>query len=231
MESVIEKLLVVQDLDVRIREIEQELKDIPARQDRERVRLASHKEALTRAQDAIKATQADIHRLDLEGKSFQEKINKLRQQQFDLKTNKEFQAMEHEIARIREQISGLEDRELELMDRLDRDRAEFAARDAEFKREEAAVLADVKVWDERAAVLAADLAKVRADRDGSAVGIDPDWMKHYDRVIVRRDRALVQLHDGVCGGCHMKLPPSVHHATRRHESMVICEYCGRLLYS
>lgn len=231
MESVIEKLLVVQDLDVRIREIEQELKDIPARKNRERTRLASHREALAKAQEAIKATQADLHRLELENKSCLEKINKLRQQQVDLKTNKEFQSMDHEISRIKEQISSLEDRELGLMDRLDRDRAEFAAKDAEFKREEAVVEGDVKVWDERAAALSADLAKVRADRKGSAAGIDADWMKHYEPVIARRDRALVQLRDGVCGGCHMKLPPSVHHATRRHAGKVVCEYCGRLLYS
>jgi catechol 2,3-dioxygenase-like lactoylglutathione lyase family enzyme len=65
-----------------------------------------------------------------------------------------------------------------------------------------------------------------------AQGIDPSWMAHYMRIIARRDRALAQLNDGICGGCHMKLPPSIHHATRRHDSnMVVCEYCGRLLYA
>ena len=49
-------------------------------------------------------------------------------------------------------------------------------------------------------------------------------------IFPRKDRALVALEDGVCGGCHMQLPPYVVHATKKHSSIVLCEYCGRILY-
>jgi hypothetical protein len=230
--NVIEQLLIVQDFDVRIRDIEQELKDIPARQDRERARLAAHKDALGQSQDKVKAEQAQIHALELEAKSLHERVNKLRQQQVDLKTNREFQTMESEIAAVKGQLAELDDKQLELMVRIDEARGEVALRQAELQREDLTVQADVTVWEGRAAELRAELAGLRADRTGAAQGLDPAWMAHYKRIMDRRDRALVQLHDGICGGCHMKLPPSIHHATRRHDAkMVVCEHCGRLLYA
>lgn len=230
--SNIERLLAVQDIDTRIREIEREMHDIPARQEQEQTRLNEHKEALEKAEGDLKLAQANVQKLELESESRHEKIGKLRQQQLELKTNKEFKAMEHEIAAIKEKISGLEDEELVLMENVELAKTDVKARSEALAEEAAAVAADVALLDERMGGLQDEIEDCRKRRDEAAVGIDEEWISYYDKVWERRkDGALVELVGGVCGGCHMKLPPAVQNATKRKDEMVRCEWCGRLLYS
>lgn len=230
--STIEKLLAVQDIDIRIREIEQEMHDIPARQEQEQTRLNEHKQALEKAEEDLKLAQANVHKLELESESRHEKIGKLRQQQMELKTNKEFKAMEHEIAAIKEKISGLEDEELVLMEQVELAKGDVKARSEALDEEASAVAADVAVLDERMGSLEGEIGDYRVRRDEAVVGLDNEWISYYDKVWARRkDGALVKLVGGVCGGCHMKLPPAVQNATKRKDEMVRCEWCGRLLYS
>lgn len=232
MSDLIEKLLVVQDIDIRIREIETELKDIPQRKQQELTRLNEHKDALQAAQDGLKKAQSEVNQLELETGSRKDKINKLRQQQFDLKTNEQFKIMDMEIDAVKADISKIEDRELVLMGEVELAREFVKNRSEALKEEEAAVEADIKVFDERAADLEQEVVVCRQQRDEAAEGLNAEWLSHYTRVMeYRKDRALVLLESGVCGGCHMTLPPSLHHATRRrNDEMVVCNYCGRLLY-
>ena len=231
--SVIEKLLVVQELDCRLRDIEQALKDIPARQQLEVSRLDEHKQSVHQGEERLKAAQADVHRIELEIETLRGKVMKLRQQQPELKTNKEFKAMETEIAGAEAEISKAEDRELVVMESVERARQELVVQHQDLKREEEAVQADVKQLTARAEELNRDLAKYRAERVIAASDVDANWLTHYDRVFQRRrDKALVPVDGGVCGGCHMKLTPTLSHASRRKDAvMVVCEFCGRLLYS
>jgi predicted nucleic acid-binding Zn-ribbon protein len=232
MSDLIDKLLTVQDIDVRIREIEKELEDIPARKEQELTRLHEHKDALAEAEEKLKAAQAEVNRLELETSSRNEKINKLRQQQFELKTNEQFKAMDAEIEGVKAEISKIEDQELALMDEVEEARKFVTEKSGALKEEEEAVETDIKVFDERASELEQEIESCRAEREEAAEGMNPEWMSYYVRVMEhRKDRALVPLESGVCGGCHMTLPPSLHHATRRRdEEMVVCNYCGRLLY-
>ena len=228
--SAIESILALQEVDCRIRKIEQELKDIPARQERERSRLDEHTREVAVGEDALKACQAELKELELEVESRQQKISKFRQQQLLIKTNREFKAMESEISAVEHEISGLEDKELVLMEKLETAQKELVAKQAALKEESAAVEADVKVWDERALTLKDELESRRVDRDRAAEGVDGEWLSQYNRIFKRRERALVPLQDGICSGCHMKQPPYIVHGTKRKDAMVMCGTCGCLLY-
>ena len=43
--------------------------------------------------------------------------------------------------------------------------------------------------------------------------------------------ALAPMHEGKCGGCHMKLIASTVVAVQSAREMARCENCGRILYS
>lgn len=226
----VEKLLVVQDFDCRIRAIQHELKDIPTRKDEERSRLHEHELAVKAAEERLKGRQVELKKTELEIEARREKISKLRQQQLGLKTNKEFQAMDSEIRGVEGEIGKIEDQQLLLMVEIDQEKASIRTLQEAVKTEETAVLADIQVLDKRAAELTAEKNNLQTQRDAAAVGIDPSWMARYERVFERKDRALVPVEDGVCGGCHMKLPPYVMHDAKKHLAMVTCEFCGRLVY-
>jgi len=229
--SVIDELLAVQERDLRILRIDKELEDIPARKENELTRLNEHKEALKAAEEALKLSQAKVKELELATSAKQEQIAKLRAQQLQLKTNREFKAMELEIKALEDAIRGVEDRELALMEEVESAVKDVAERRRDLEVEDAAVQEDITDLDERSATLASELEDERVAREVAASTVDSAWLGRYDSIFrSKQGNALVQVKNGVCGGCHMQLPPYVAHDARKQLAMVSCDFCGRLLY-
>jgi len=230
--STIEQLLEVQEHDLRMQRIEGELRDIPARKQRELERLQEHAAALKAAEDALQARQAELKQNELEVQSKKDKIAKLRTQQMDLKTNKEFKTMASEIETIEKSIRRDEDRELEIMETIEAARADVASRRVALDAEDAVVQEDIAVLDERIAGLDAELKTAQAARDKAKEGIDAGWLRRYEAILTskRGTAVLVSAEGGVCRGCHMALPPYQQHNARKRVEMVVCSYCGRMLY-
>jgi uncharacterized protein len=228
--SEIEKLLLVQEHDLKIRDIQKTLQDIPATKSAESDRLESHRQALKEAEERVKHAQADVKKLELDCEAGRERITKYRQQQMQLKTNKEFQTMESEITGVRQQIAQVEDRELSAMEALEKARAEADAKKTALDAEDVLVRKDVADLDERLGSLEKRLKDLKDMRAKVAVGVDPEWLRTYERILTRRDRAVVPLQQGMCGGCHMSQPPTIIHQARRRTTLVSCLQCGRLVY-
>ena len=227
--SIRERLLTVQEDDLRIRGMERELRDIPARQEQELSRLGEYRARVAEFEERLKAKQADIKKLDLESQSCREKIDKYRRQQLELKTNKEFKAMEAEIRSVEREIDGIENRELALMEDVEEARAEVRTWTTELNEAKAEADRMVQALGERVRGMEEDLREIKEKRAAAAKEVDPEWIDQYEQIFERKDNAFVSLTDGICGGCHMKLPPSVAHATKK-ENVVRCPYCQRMLY-
>ncbi|MGQ9662833.1 MAG: zinc ribbon domain-containing protein [Kiritimatiellia bacterium] len=225
-----EQLLTVQNLDAEIRSAEQELRDIPAHQKVHEERLAVFRQAIQELQEKLKKNQAAIKEQELEGQSKRDKIAKLRQQQMELKSNRDFKAMQAEIDAVAREITQIEDQELALMEQAERLRVELAEKQQQLAAEEKAVEHDKKELNRRAAEIQSRLTQVREERKRMASGIKETWLSRYELICSRKFPALVRIQDGVCGGCHMQLPPAVVHEARRRTSIVSCLHCGRLLY-
>ena len=153
--SIVQPLLVLQEIDTRIRALQQEARDIPLRKEQEKKRLTGAKTALTEAQAALKTAQSRVDDAELEVKSRREKINTLRGQQLTLKTNKEFAAMNLEIATIEGQIDTFEARQVVALDALVPARVRVSDCEKGLQEEKAVVDGYLKELDARLAVVAA----------------------------------------------------------------------------
>lgn len=229
--NVIEKLLAVQKHDCTIRELEKESRDVPKRKKDEQQRLKEHKEALAKAEEALKLKLAETKKFEIEGEARKEKISKLKTQQLEVKTNKEYSTIQSEIKTIQDGISKLEDEQLVVMEEVEKARNEVQQKKDALSEEEKAVLKDVELLDKRLLDIGRELAAIKEVRTAEARDVDGKWLTQYERIFSRKDKGLVQIEEGVCGGCHMALPPAVIHRAKRMDSnMVICDFCGRLLY-
>lgn len=228
--SVIDKLLILQEHDSRIRELEKEMKDIPARKEEEKSRLNSHKQALVESEEDLKKVQADLKQLELDGQALSEKVNKLRQQQLELKTNKEFRAMEEEIKAVLNETSVLEDKELSLMDEIEGATQNVEEKKVGIAKEESEIASDIKILDQRVAEASGQVKELQELRKAAVVDVDSDWLVRYEGIFAKKDRALVSIEDGVCGGCHMQLPRFIIHDAKKQKGIISCQFCGRMLY-
>jgi len=228
--SIVQPLLVLQEIDARIRALQQEARDIPLRKEQEKKRLTGAQEALSEAQKNLKAGQARVDEAELEVKARREKINTLRGQQINLKTNKEFAAMNLEIATIEGQIETQEARQVNALDALVPARATLSDCENRLQDDKSVVDGYLKELDTRLAIVQAELKQAEAERLEALKAVPPAFALTYSRLVQRRWPPVAALEGNACGGCHLTQPPSVAHVVRRNNSLVVCQMCGRILY-
>jgi predicted nucleic acid-binding Zn-ribbon protein len=225
-------LLDLQDVDGRIRDLQQEIRDIPQRKAQERERLNGAREALARAQAELKNAQLRVNEAELEVKARRDKIQSLKQNQCLLKTNKEFQMFNLEIAKIEGEIDSYEARQLAAMDDVIPVKHRVAAAEGKLKEDQSVVDGYVAELDGRLAAVQTELAAAEAERAVAAKKVPETFIRYYERLRVKRWPVVVGMNpdDCVCDGCHLKQPPSVGQMVRRNQGIVACQMCGRVLY-
>src|ERR1700743_3887098 len=127
----IEKLLVIQDRDRKIRALKQELKLAPL----ERKELDEKQADAVKKLEAVKlkAKEIEVERKKLENEvqAKRDSIAKFQTQKFQTRKNEEFQALNNEIKRYEGEIQTIEDRELDLMENLDKSKIQIAETEKE----------------------------------------------------------------------------------------------------
>lgn len=73
------------------------------------------------------------------------------------------------------------------------------------------------------------VSRLQEARQELARSIEPQLLKSYERLQRRYERAVVPIYRGVCLGCFMTLPTAHRQAVKSHESVKVCENCGRIL--
>lgn len=231
MATIVEQLNVLQERDGRIRRLARERADVPEHKKQIDSQLDRQRGLVAEAQEALKKQTSAAHNLDVEANARRERIKKLRDQQLQIKSNVEYKALEKEIGALEGEIRGLEDNELEIMERMEAARAALADAEKELKAQEQRVLEEAGLLEKRLKAIDGELAELQAERDRLAADVDPVWLQRYQRIMEKRgDHAMVPVTHDACGGCHMKLPPSVVHDSRRPDTMTVCNFCGRLLF-
>lgn len=231
MATTIDKLLVLQDRDRKIKQLTKESDDIPARRKLTESRLKEHREALVAAQEGVKKNAAAIKAVELDIETLRQRIYKLREQQTQIKSNEEYRAIEREVAGVEKQIRELEDREIVLMEETEGLRANVALMEQRLNVEDKGVQADNGVLEERLKNIRAEIASLREERARLVADIDPDWLSRYERTFRHTgDFALVPIEASSCGGCHMKLQPQAIQDVKKNLNMICCSFCGRILY-
>ena len=139
--------------------------------------------------------------------------------------------MTHEMEVCKQEIHAIEDRELELMEQ-----AEAAQRDVSRRNQ---ALAEVRKLAEdqisqlgtREQELKRDLEELQINREELATAAGDVARSRYERLAKNKgENVVVGVQHGVCGGCHMRVPPQLLVTCQGQQEIVTCSNCGRILY-
>lgn len=231
MLEVIEKLLVLQDRDRRIRRVAAELAAVAPQRQALQDKAAGARAALERARQQAKEIETRRNQLELEIETKKGLIAKYSQQQFQTRKNDEYQALTHEIEMCKEAITKIEDQEIELMEQAETAAKAVTAAQQVLKEAQAVVDAEVGQLDDREKNLQKELGELQANRGELAAAVDESALNRYERIMkTRGDNVIVGIEHGVCGGCHMKIPAQVIVHCRAQQELTTCTNCGRILY-
>lgn len=183
---------------------------------------------------AVETERAELNKvqrtMDGDIKQHTEQCTKYANQLADIKTNKEYKALNSEIAYLREKISELESEQLLLMEQ----ETEIKTRIATAKEELAAAEKDKRDQEGelRAQIdsLEAKIEQTRAERNKMAVTLPTSLIKQYGNMIKNRNSVAVAWNkDGSCSACGFVLRPQVRIELQLFKKIILCENCGRIL--
>ena len=231
MNPTVEALLVLQERDTRVTALTAELEDIPLQIEAVDDELAARTAKFDALKTKTRQIEADRKKLDLDVQSRQTAIARYKSQQQQTRKNEEFAALNHEIEHAEKEISVLEDSELELMEAYDKGLAAVAEGQKElavFQEKARQKRADL---EKRAAAAAVELTSAREKQAAAETQVSEEVLPRYRRILKsKKDVALVPIHGGACGGCHMKLTSQTVLSAKGAEDITSCENCGRLVY-
>jgi uncharacterized protein len=230
MNTDLEKLIRLHQAESETKRIDGELAAIPhargeldARLAAERARLEALRAALDASAKARRAHEAAVQ--DLETKR-----SKYKGQLMDVKTNKEYTAILHEIEAVEREIRGREDQTIEEMEKADGLAQDVKREEAAFKLVEQAARAERATLDEREARLKDEASRAHSEREQAAGAVPEDVRARYERVAKLRGTGVAEARDGICQTCHVKLRVQVWVELRKQESLIECDSCSRILY-
>src|SRR4029079_12150938 len=151
----LQRLIKLQQLESTIADAKATIASHPQRLADADARLNDSKHAVDAAKAQLKDTQEARRNLEKDVAVYQGRLTKFKDQLSLVKTNKEYQAMQHEIATAQSDLGGVEEKVLERM--LDAD-----AITADVKRAEAALAVRQKEIDAEKKAMIAELASVEA---------------------------------------------------------------------
>ncbi len=185
------------------------------------------------AEDAHQTAERNLHQAEA---AVQDQHIKCEQAEASLyggsvRSPKELQDLQNDVAALKRHLATLEDRLLEAMVAVDE--AKQKAVDAR----EALQAAQAK-WGEDNQSLTQDrtycqkeLQKLSTERDALTGTISPENSSLYDQLRQqRRGVAVATITEDTCNACGARLTPAQAQAVRSASQMARCPSCGRILY-
>jgi predicted nucleic acid-binding Zn-ribbon protein len=232
MTEQIENLKRMQQLDGELYQLRRQQLDKPLELAQAKQRVAAQEAKVKASDDALKALQ--MAQKDKEGdlQSREASVKKLQSQLFQLKTNKEYSTMQHEIEALKADNSLIEEGILKLFDQVEaaararqQEQQALAAVQEQYRSEEKRVQQDLSVIAQR-------IGELEQARSGVAPSLPQPTLEVYQRILsMRNGLALVPLARESCGGCHRRLPPQVVNEVMIKAKLVTCENCNRILFA
>lgn len=160
-----------------------------------------------------------------------ERLTKLKLRSTEIKTNKEYFLHLKEIEDCEKAIATIEERSLELMEKLEA--AEVAA-----KEKDEALAAETTRFDAKKVEIEHEfvdddrlLAELKVKKDELMPKVTAPAAALYLQMVTRYpDSAVVEASGGACSGCRMMIPPQEFNNVRKGEAIIRCSNCQRILY-
>ena len=231
MQVELEQLLILQDRAQKIRQVEAELRSLPLERKSLDSQVAAASASLEATKDRARHVEVEKKKLELDVGTRNESISRLRTQQYETRKNDEFSAIGREIERYQNEISALEDQELELMVQADVLKAQIGAEEEQTAAAKDSIAKQIANLEAKQITLTDRLENLKREREELAARVDEDLLDRFNRLFASKgDAAVVALEHDVCTGCHMKITTQTAVRVRGGKEIVSCEQCGRILY-
>ncbi|MCO5250482.1 MAG: C4-type zinc ribbon domain-containing protein [Candidatus Kapabacteria bacterium] len=230
MESHIYNIALLAAIDERLDELIEDYGDLPEQIKKKEAKLNDKKLLVNETETIVEEIRDFIKKAKRTLVELKDKEDKLTQQQFKVRNNKEFDAITNEINHLKTEHEKLADRmrtegikEENLMNILNQQTAEMneAQKELDDKFEEVQRLAGDQDRE---------LSSLREKRGTVLNTIPKKFISDYERIRIMHRDAAVLIRKNSCSGCFNAIPAQIIVEVRNNlNTLYFCESCGRLL--
>jgi len=225
-------LYELQNLDDQLDELEELRGDLPNAVKALEDKIAGYKNEITAKEKEKKDSLEKRKENEETIEAMKENQKKFKAQLYQVRNNKEYDALTKEIDHTEEQISKLEaenDALADLSKKLNDEIEEINPKLEEIKEELKVKEADLK---DIIKVNEKEEAKLRTKRkEIEASTKKPDYASYMRIRKAKKGKAVATIRRSACSGCHNIVPSQRQLEIRRNNKLFYCEYCGRILVS
>ncbi|MBI4536286.1 MAG: hypothetical protein HY708_08405 [Ignavibacteriae bacterium] len=232
MENKLRQLYALQQIDTNLDELEEMKGDLPTQVRELDGKATELQRKLEEHEHTMKSAFSMRDNIDTEILSLKEKSERYQAQQYEVRTNREYDAltreMEHAavtITRLEKEMETLESKATIARTEIETTKSELEEinKQLEQKRTELAEVSKANEDEE---------LKYRHERENVVVRISKSDLGTYERIRkAKNGKAVVPVKRGACGGCFTKVPPQKLLELRQNKKVYTCERCGRILVS
>ncbi len=199
-------------------------------------RIAEIEQELQRAKDKLAKEKEIIDELDKERRrkekeldSEKERIKKVQAKLYEIKTNKEYQAVLKETEMAQEANDKTEEEIILLLERIEELRKDYDASLSYVKKRDKEVESEKKELEKEMTSVEAVVTELRKERDALLTKVSGEAKARYRTLLEKRNGiAVVNVKNGVCLGCYMNIPPQLFIEVTKNSRLISCPSCNRI---
>jgi predicted nucleic acid-binding Zn-ribbon protein len=234
MKEHLERLIALQEADLRLEDIAERKRRIPEM-------VEAVRQPLLTAQATRDSLKQEVDKLAKDRKSCEQDlaeqeqaISKLqgRTTKGEIKTNREYQAHLVEIELAKKKKGEIEEQLLILMDQVDTRKKDLAQAEAAVKEADKRFAAEKASLEGSVGALDEEMAALKQKRETMVAAIEPTLLRTYEKLRAnKKGHALAGVNkDGSCMACRLQVQPQVVAEVKRGISILTCSNCQRILY-
>jgi uncharacterized protein len=231
MHKNLQNLMVLQDRDSALQKMETEMRKIPVEVEKAKQKLNHDQAVFDDEKLKLKELEVKAAQLQLERRTRQSTLEKLRARIFETSKESEIVALGTEVKRYEKVVDEYETEELVVLENVDKQKGVTKGAEEALEKRKTLLNEQLAGFEEKARVMIARFKDAKAERQQVAGGINEQALELYERVLKsKKTLAVAELCNGTCLGCNIKVVASTLASVRADREFVQCENCACILY-
>lgn len=230
MQKTLYSLIELQEIDLKLDKVKEERGDLPSIVENLKNTLETKNTLMAEQKETITKLTVESKTLETELGSLKEQLKKYESQLYQVKTNKEYDAIANETENVKKNIGDIENTILEYAEQIENLTGSNTEIESEIKK-----LSDdfdennVELQDKISASSEEENI-LKHERDIVEKKLTSQQINAYHRIrSAKKGMAVAYCNGGVCSGCYSFIPPQKVVEIRGMKKLFHCESCGRIL--
>lgn len=231
MEETLRLLYLLQKVDSNLDDVEELKGDLPETVRDLKKKIAELTEKADAKQKFIDEFVESRNTADNDIKDFEEKLKKYKEQQYQVRNNKEYDAITKEIDFAEETVKTLTKQFEDFENQMSIAKSELE----EYQKTLNELNETLKEIADELAIVSKETEdeelKYNHEREKIVARLNKDIIGRYDKIRSGRGKAVSTIRKQSCSGCGNRVPPQHIMEIRRNDKIYLCQHCGRIIVS